>query len=54
MRRDTFSQLHFLSTAALLIYQLVIKGGLHQLQEFLLVDRLFAQRRNICIVYLIR
>ena len=39
-RRGTFSQIHFLSTATLPIYHLIIKGALHQLQEFFLVDRL--------------
>ena len=53
-RGGTFSQLHLLSTATLSICQLVIKGVLHQLQEFFLVNRLLPKSCNICIVYLIQ
>ena len=53
-RRGTFSQLDFLSTATLPIYQSVIKGVLHKLQEFFLMDRLLPKSCNICIIYLIQ
>ena len=53
-RGGTFSQLHLLSTATLSIWQLVIKGVLHQLEEFFLVNRLLPKSCDICIVYLIQ
>ena len=53
-RRGTLSRLHFLFTAALPIYQLVIKVGLPDYTGVLSCWSTIAQSCNICTVYLIR